>query len=115
MCRYFQPAPLFYVEWFLEAVDELPVEIVAGYREQDFASSARPNQLINNIVTSEMHMRRNGQQLLVLFERVAARYFVVRSARRDAEEKVTQVHASQYLFRRTGGKIEAHTGAVRLL
>src|SRR5262249_10517044 len=54
--------------WFLDEVNQLPVEIIPRYLQQDLRSTIRINQRVLKILPSNMHMRHKAHDMGVLTE-----------------------------------------------
>ena len=65
---------------------ELPVEIKLRYAQQGLLSSIRPDHYVLDILAAQMHMRSEGVQRDVLFDRRLARDFPVVSVRRNIRD-----------------------------
>ena len=71
------------VEGRLQPIRGLPLEIVGRNTEQDFGASVRINRLEFHVFSTHMHVRKEGKDIRIFIERVAAFDFVAVRICRD--------------------------------
>ena len=71
------------VEGRLQPIRGLPLEIVGRNTEQDFGASVRINRLEFHVFSTHMHVRKEGKDIRIFIECVAAFDFVAVRICRD--------------------------------